>query len=218
MGGTNVLSCDTCRKSMTPKQRLRLYLTTKTAHYIWHLVDICSCKLERFAIHYEKAIGEEYSKEYTFLNQPKKKQVLHIGSGAYPLTDILIAQRNDIIHVTGIDNDPRTVRYAQQIIAQKQLQNRITISLGEGQTFPVSRYDVIIISSCSWPKMDIIEHVFTSAKKNSLIILRELNHITPALINCIKKHPEISIQKQNTHSPFPFYGPFGWQSLYLLKK
>lgn len=199
------------------KQQLRMMLSTKTSSYLWYLIDNFSCKLNRFARYYENSIGKEYAKEYAHFGLPKTKHMLHIGCGAYPLTAIILAQTNNISQVVAIDNDQQAVKLAHNIITEKNLQKKITIEHSEGQNYPLKPFDVIIISSCSWPKLDIIEHVLENAKKNCIIILRELNHITPPVIQSISNHPNIKIIKQIRHQPFPFYGPFGWQSFYLKK-
>jgi hypothetical protein len=218
MGGKTTPSKKTvsCVK-LSSKQRLWMFLTTKTSGYFWYVIDNFSCKLSRFAAYYEKSIGKEYAKEYTHVDLAKKKRVLHIGSGAYPLTGIILVQTNGVHHVVGIDNDPRAVHLAQSIVEDKQLSNRIVIEHAEGQKYQLKHFDAIIVSSCSWPKIDILEHVLSTAPKNSLIILRELNHATPPIVQCIRSHPDIKMIEQIGHQPFPFYGPFGWQSFYLLK-
>ena len=199
------------------KQQLWMYLATITSGYLWNIVDMFSCKLKRFATIYDESIGNEYKKEYAHLQVPKANKVLHIGCGSYPLTTIILAQYDNINHVVGIDSDQKAVHQAQTIIAQKKLQNHITIEYGTGQEYPTHKFNIIIISSCSWPKLDIIHHVITTAQKNTLIIIRELNHVVSPIMSCISTHPDIVIDKHITYCPFPFRGPFGWQTFYLKK-
>ncbi|MFH1100802.1 MAG: nicotianamine synthase family protein [Methanobacteriota archaeon] len=199
------------------KQRWRQYLTTKTSGYIWRLIDDLACKLTRFATYYETSIGNEYAKEYARLNITEKKHILHIGCGSYPLTAIILAKNNDAHSIVGIDNDTRAVTAAHTIITNKHLTDRIKIEHHTGQEYPLKTYDMIIVSSCSWPKLDIVDHVLTHAKKNCIIILRELNHISGPIDKRIRTNPNIKIMKQVEHHPFPFLGPFGWRSYYLIK-
>jgi len=199
------------------KQKFHLLITTKTSGFLWYIIDNLSCKLDGFAQVYENSIGREYSKEYAQLRLSATKKVLHIGCGSYPLTNIILSA-DGLQHIVGIDSDPRAVELAQHIISKKHLSEQVTIEQSDGQHYSVKKFDIIIISSCSWPKMDIVDHVLTDAKKNSIIILRELNHVVKPVKQCILSHPDIVILKHISHHPFPFYGPIGWQSFYLTKK
>jgi precorrin-6B methylase 2 len=142
--------------------------------------------------------------------------VLHIGCGAYPLTDIVLAQSCSGALV-GIDKNPLAVHRAQEVIQRHRLQNKITVQQGNGTEFPVNDFDLILVSSCSLPKVQILEHLFKNAKHQSTIIVRELSIATPDILHCINTHPDIEIIQQIHHTPFPFYGLLGWDTFCLRK-
>jgi SAM-dependent methyltransferase len=196
---------------------LVIFCIKKTSNLFWEIADTWSYKNNKIAQRYNNSIEKEYQKECKTYGLPSNSTVLHIGCGAYPLTDIVLTQYYGATLI-GIDKNPITVQRAQKIIRQHHLQNRITIQHGNGTNFPVDNFDLIIISSCSLPKLQILEHLFKNAKHQSTIIVREVSIATADMLYCIHSHPEIEIIQQMHHTPFPFYGPFGWDTFYLRKK
>ena len=200
------------------KQNLQMYLVTKSSNCFWFFIDYFSCKLDGFARLYEQLIQKEYTKESARITLSAGSKVLHIGCGAYPLTAVSIAQMFDVKHVVGIDRSEDAVHFAQNVVRQKQLDHRITIEQGDGRTYPVESFDVIIVSSCSWPTIEVFEHLIHTAKKRSRIIIRELDQVVDPIVQCISAHDEIVLTERMYHRPFPFVEPFGWQTFYLRKK
>ena len=208
------LSCT----EISSKERQLIYITRKISAFSWYLVDLFSCKLNGIAAIYERSIDKEYKREYGIVKFSKEDKVLHIGCGAYPLTDITLAVIPKVQHIIGIDNKTDIVKLAQKIVDKKNLQKQIKIEYGDGQHYSVSDFDVIIISSCSWPTIPILEKIFQTSKKGSKIIVRELDFAIGPVIRCIRSHKNIEIKQRLYHRPFPFFEPFGWQSFFLVKK
>jgi len=176
------------------KNKLLNYMMKKISNYYWYIIDNLAFKLDKFAeIYYKKSIGSQYRMEYQTFNISKNDKVLHIGSGAFPLTEI-------------------------DVVREKNLQDKIKINLGNGKNYPIKEFDVIIISSCASPMVKIIEHVFKNAKSNSKIIVRAIETSLKPLIESIDLQKNIIFVKKIEHHPFPFLKPFGWQSFYLIKK
>jgi protein-L-isoaspartate O-methyltransferase len=170
------------------------------------------------ATFYEKQlIGKEYQKETQQFKISKDDKTLHIGCGAYPLTEITLGTLIGA-HVVGIDNNPIAVQRAQQTIRNKNLQNKITIRQGDGINFPVKDYTVIILSSCSSPKLDILNHVIKTARPQTKIIVREIQLEAQRILEYIKSHNNIELVDTLLHKPFPFIAPLGWHSFFLRKK
>jgi len=197
-------------------ERISIFLVKKTSNFFWDIADTWSYKNSKIARQYDKSIEEEYRKECETCGLSSNEKVLHIGCGAYPLTLIVLAQccSGDLM---GIDRNPMAVQRAQKIIEQHNLQNRIRITQGDGTKYPVGDFDLILISSCSLPKAQILEHLFREAKHHSTIIVREVRIATTDILRCIKEHPEIEMIQQMHHTPFPFYGPLGWDTFSLRK-
>ena len=191
-------------------------IVKKISNFFWDIADTWSYKNNKIAQRYNKSIEAEYQKECETCDLSSNSKVLHIGCGAYPLTDIVLAQcfTGTLI---GIDKNPVAVHHAQEVIQRHHLQNKITVQKGNGTEFPVNDFDLIVISSCSLPKVQILEHLFKNAKHQSTIIVREVSIATADILHCINAHPEIEIVQQMHHTPFRFYGPLGWDTFCLRK-
>jgi len=75
------------------KNKLLNYMMKKISNYYWYIIDNLAFKLDKFAeIYYKKSIGSQYRMEYQTFNISKNDKVLHIGSGAFPLTEITLAE------------------------------------------------------------------------------------------------------------------------------
>lgn len=193
-----------------------IYVIKKLSNFFWEIADIWSYKNAKIAKYYNKSIGWEYTEEYRECEITPDSAVLHIGCGSYPLTEIMLAQIN-VRRVVGIDKNPLTVQRAQEVIRRRNLQGKIAIIHGDGLNYPVEEFDVIIISSCSLPKVQILEHLFTAAKPHSKIIVREVDIATNEIVKSIESHQGIVLDKRMRHNPFPFFAPVGWTT-YCLRK
>ena len=200
------------------KTAVLMQMINKISNYYWLIIDNLAFKLDKLAeMYYKKSIGTQYRKEYETFNISKNAKVLHIGSGAFPLTEITLAEEigNTVV---GIDKSRKAVDYAEDVVRRKNLQDKIKIKLGDGKNYPIKEFDVIIISSCASPMEKIIEHVFKNSKSNSKIIVRMIETSLKPLIEFINLQRDIILVKKIEHHPFPFIKPLGWQSFYLIKK
>lgn len=204
--------------SFPRKYQLRFQLVTWSSLHFWSLVDFLSFHLPGLAHWYEKAIQHSYFKEYELFEDVLQPSVLHIGCGSYPLTDITLSRLKKIGHIMGIDNDEESVQRARRIIASKELEKKVTINQGDGTDYNLKKFDIIIVSSCSWPKVFILDHLFTNAKPGCLFIIRELDLAVKPVLKCIQRHKDLCIEQCLQHHPLPFMHPFGWQTFFLRKK
>lgn len=185
--------------------------------YFWEIADNWSYNNEKIARLYDKFIGKEYRKEYEHCGICGDAAILHIGCGAYPLTEIVLAGCSTG-QIVGIDKNPLTVKRAQEMIRKHNLENHIHIKHGDGLDYPVGDFDFIIVSSCSLPKVQILHHLFQKAKAQSTIIVREVDIAVEDIQKCIQEHQNILLKKQIRHNPFPFLEPTGWTTFCLDKK
>lgn len=189
----------------------------KTSNCFWELADTWSYKNEKIARLYNKFIGKEYKKEYENCAIQTSANVLHIGCGSYPLTEMVLASCSTG-QITGIDKNLQTVTQAREVIKKNRLDDRITILHGDGLDFSVEDFDVIIVSSCSLPKVQILRHLFQKAKAHSTIIVREVDIAADDIVQCLKENQDVDLNKQVRHNPFPFFEPIGWTTFCLKKK
>ncbi len=187
------------------------------SNIFWDIVDVLAYKHPTIARLYGKVIARYYQKEFSLFSITKNDTVLHIGCGSYPLTEITLSTKFNTQSV-GLDNDSEVVTKAQQFINKNNLQKKIAITHGDGINYPLQKFNVIIISSCSIPKIQIIHHVLTTAPKESRIIFRELNSATKFLKRCIMRYDNITIEKQIKHRAFTSLGFISWTALLIKKK
>jgi len=197
-------------------ERVFIFFIKKLSNFFWDVADTWSYKSSTIARWYNNSIEKEYHKECSIYGLQKNLRVLHIGCGAYPLTEIVLAECCSGALV-GIDKNPLAAQRAREVIQRHHLQNRVTIHQGNGIEYPISEFDLILISSCSLPKVQILEHLFNEAKHQTTIIVRELRMASADVLHCISEHPEIEMTKHMQHNPFPFYGLLGWDTFYLQK-
>jgi 2-polyprenyl-3-methyl-5-hydroxy-6-metoxy-1,4-benzoquinol methylase len=200
------------------KNKLPIYLMKDLSGYYWYIVDNLAFKLDKLAErYYKKSIGAEYKREYQTFGISKNDKVFHIGSGAFPLTEITLAETIGAT-VVGIDSSMKAVNSANDIVHKKNLQGKIKIKYGNGTNYPINDFDVVIVSSCASPMVKIVEHIFKTATNNSKIIVREIDTSIKPLVEYIDMQRNVYLVKKIDHNPFPFLKPFGWQSFYLIKK
>ncbi len=196
--------------------RIAIFFARFSANYFWIVVDIFSHHNDKIAGYYERTIGEEYKKECKAFHIQKGKKILHVGCGSYPLTEMTLAKLFDV-KIVGIDKSKKAVMRASEVIDKKQLDKKITIKQGNGANYPLEKFDMIIVSSCALPKKEIFDHIFKTAKKNCIIIIRDIDVVTDENLSCINAHKDIIIEERIHHSN-PFKPLLGWNAFHLKKK
>jgi len=202
-------------EKLNDKYSLYDIFTIKKANIFWKWVDIFSCKMSRMANFYERVFSKQYTKEGKRFDLDNSHNILHIGCGSFPVTAITLSKLNGG-KIVGVDKSPKAVKLAKQIINKRHLENRIKIDIGDGSTYPLNEFDTIIISSCSIPKIKILEHIFENANENSKIIVREQIGISRFVSDYVKMHD--NIQLLNTMKNDPLSNNCKWESFYLVKK
>jgi precorrin-6B methylase 2 len=196
---------------------IAIFFVKRISNCFWEIADTWSYQNNIITRIYNKTIGKEYRKEYENCSISSHTSILHIGCGSYPLTEIILASCTTG-QIVGIDKNSKSVQRGQQVIKKNKLDNRITLKHGDGLDFPVEEFDVIIVSSCSQPKVKILQHLFQKVKSHSTIIVREVDIATKDILKSIDAHRDIELKKQIRHNPFPFFEPIGWTTFCLTKK
>jgi precorrin-6B methylase 2 len=196
---------------------IAIFFIKKTANCFWEIADTWSYENDTITKLYNKTIGKEYRKEYQNCDISSHSNILHIGCGSYPLTEIILASCTKG-KIVGIDKNIQSVQRGQEVVKKNKLDDRIILKYGDGLDFPVEEFDMVIVSSCSQPKVKILQHLFQNVKSKSSIIVREVDIATKDILNYIDAHPDIELKQQIRHNPFPFFEPIGWTTFCLTKK
>lgn len=186
----------------------------RVANVFWSCLDYLSCKMTKFANTYEKIVGEKYKNESQTFDIANSHHILHIGCGSYPVTALTLAKRNGS-KIVGIDNNQKIIKLANKIVRNKHLQDMVKITYGDGTNYPVDMFDTIIISGCTFPKMQILDHVLSTAKSQSKIIVRDLDmNVKTIKERVIARQDVLWMNTLKNYSTTHL----GWQSFYLIKK
>ncbi len=186
----------------------------KRINLFWKIVDWLACKINYLAKIYDKTVGNEYRRERKNFVLSKAKKILHIGCGSYPITAMVLAELDNVDVVT-IDNNSRAIKRANQVLKRKNLNGKIRAELGNGIKYPLDKFDTIIISGCSVPKIKVFERVLKDAKSNSNIILRSSIADAEGFIKNLNPPRGISIVKKMENHLFPYSK---WGSFFIYKK
>ena len=209
MKNNNKIGDDNSKHCYTPYEIFYMIYT----NYYWKFFDYFACNLDKYAKIYEEDISEEYKKESNLFKTIKSKNIIHIGCGAYPATAITLAKMN-CKNIVAIDKNKRAIKLANKIIARKNLNKKITVKVGDGRTYPVEKFDTIIISASSSPKLEVLDHIVKTAKPNSKIIIRELFETSDCVDDYINKQKNIKLIKKIENNSLDEYK---WKSYYTVK-
>ncbi|MBO0997508.1 class I SAM-dependent methyltransferase [Bacillus sp. SD075] len=116
-------------------------------------------------------------KEFGSFQITSKSKVLLVGSGAFPMTPILIAKRTGA-EVVGIDIDEEAIQLGQNVV--KKLGNGLNIKL---EKTLVENLDFteeathIIFSSTVESKYDILDQLYTCSNDNVVVAMRYGNQL-----------------------------------------
>lgn len=110
--------------------------------------------------------------EFKMVNIKQKEKILHIGCGAVPNTLLILAKHFDAFFV-GIDRDAKAVEKAREMVKKYGLENKIKIERGEAISYPVSNFDVIVISLGVEPKEEVFERIRSEMKGGARVVARK---------------------------------------------
>jgi len=185
------------------------------ANIFWYYVDRIAFSVDRIAKLYEKTIGDAYRNERNKFNLSTSKKILHIGCGFYPITAMILAEMNGAEIVT-IDKNYKSVRLARKVISRKKLDKKIKAEVGNGTDYPLDNFDTIIVSGCSFPKIDVLKHIIKNSKQKTRIIIRDSFLDIEKIIKTTNSHGKITFVEKIKNNPIPL-PKWEWDSFYLVK-
>ena len=185
----------------------------KKSNLFWRFVDILAYRVKRIAILYESTIGKAYREEKEKFGLSNSKKLLHIGGGDYPLTAMILAEKNNM-QITIIDNNRRAVKAANKVLHKKNLYGRLKAENVDGRNYPLDGFDTIVVSGCSIPKVKVLEHILNDSKPKCKIITRDAYLDIESIIKNMNPKQDIKIIDKMKFNPLP---TSFWCSYYLEK-
>lgn len=192
-------------------------VSKKITNTNWTILDLLAYTFPVLStLIYQTNIKKEYDKEHHILNITDEDNILHIGCGIFPYSAILLSKKIQA-NITAIDNDKKVIKYAKKLIHNSNLDNKIKIETGEGSTYDLTSFSVIISSSCVDSTYAVLHNILKNSRPGTRIILRELQPMSHYLKEIIEHQDVLTLEKQYTTYSFPFYSFLGWDS-FILKK
>lgn len=117
--------------------------------------------------YYKKIVRDEIKLADVKIND----RILCIGGGSIPCTALQIANLTGA-KVDVIDIDSRAVYNARNVVEKMGLNNKIYITNIRGEEVDISSYDVIHVALQVTPKEEVVEHIWSKARKGTRILVR----------------------------------------------
>jgi len=143
----------------------------KLFDYLYYSFEFFSKYIPFFVMSYIKFHEFSVVKEIEMSDISPSDRILHIGCGAIPYTSITISRKTGA-KIIGIDYNPHVVNIAIEHLKRYNLSNLIKIEEGDGKSYNISDFDVIIISYGIDCQDSVLRHVIDSMKSGTRIILR----------------------------------------------
>lgn len=126
---------------------------------------------------YFKSIESCIEEEFGSFRLHSNSKVLFIGSGAFPMTPILIAKRTEA-EVVGIDIDDEAIALGRNVLEKLSsgLNIRVENELIENLEF-TKEATHIIFSSTVENKYDLLDQLFLSTNEQIVVAMRYGNHL-----------------------------------------
>lgn len=120
---------------------------------------------------YEKYYKKIVRNEIKLAEVKSSDKILCIGGGSIPCTAL------QMVNLTGakvdvIDVDNRAVYNARNVVDKMGLNNKIYIINARGEETDISSYDVIHVALQVTPKEEVVEHIWSKARKGTRILVR----------------------------------------------
>jgi len=110
--------------------------------------------------------------EFEMVEIKKEHKILHVGCGAVPNT-LLILAGNMEAHFVGIDRDKKAVEKAREMVKKYGLDEKIKIEKGDAMLYPLSDFDVIIISLGVEPREKVFERIKNETRNDAKVVARK---------------------------------------------
>ena len=154
--------------------------------HLYCTFEIFSNNIPFFAKLYIKFHKSSVKKEIEMLNLLSSDKILHIGCGAIPYTSIVLSREVNS-KIVGIDYNPHVVGIANDYLKRYNLSNMVKIEIGDGKTYSISGFDVIILSYGIDGQDLVLRHAIDSMEKGARIILRRFTTERDNYIDSIVK-------------------------------
>lgn len=144
----------------------------KITDYNFYILEKIILHFNRFIPFYFKFYEEMVNEEIKMADISSNDKILHIGCGPIPATSIIIAEKTSA-QIKAIDIDYNSVQKAKKVIKQYIKSKNIDIKNADGANFPISDFDIILVSDGVNKLYKILYSIGVSSNKNVKVIFRK---------------------------------------------
>lgn len=163
---------------------LRALMIKKILDLLYNIFELSAIYFPINAKLYLKFHKTSVKKEIEMINISPCDKVIHIGCGSIPYTCIILSEY-DLAEIVGIDQNNTAVANAKNSLKKFNLTHKVKIEQGSGVNYPISRFDLIILSYGINKPSVVLKHVIDSMGKNSKILLRKPSYEKPIELSSI---------------------------------
>ncbi len=178
--------------------------TAKTwnANMFKKIMNIAFIIFEKIAVHFDilteiyiDAYEEVITAELSMINIQDSDKVIIIGSGAIPVTAILIARKTKA-QITTIDIDPEAVARATLLIHRLGLQKQVNVMLADGFSYPVQSFSSIFILYGVSEQEGLLKTLSQHIEDTKIIVRTTMNNLKTVLDNINTTNHSLEIKNQ----------------------
>jgi precorrin-6B methylase 2 len=152
-------------------QKMRADLLKNIVDRSFRFFEKILCRFYFLANFYLNLYQQMIENELKILKINKQDTVLVIGSGSLPATSILIAMKTGA-YVESIDFDKRAVTESIRFIEFFNLKSKLKIIHADGKTYPIQKFDVIIIVYGIRNEKEVLRHIAKNMSNTARVIFR----------------------------------------------
>jgi hypothetical protein len=130
--------------------------------------ETCPANRALAAFWYMDNYRELYAAERTLMTDAQHRKAVFLGSGALPLTAILMAEADPEASIRCVDSDAIACDLSRELISALGLSARIEVICGSAQTY-IPRADETVICASLLSGEGIYEHLFAHGVKTLLV-------------------------------------------------
>ncbi|HEC86538.1 MAG TPA: hypothetical protein ENI49_01515 [Thermoplasmatales archaeon] len=116
---------------------------------------------------FRKMTVDEFSKVFL----PEDARVLIIGCGSIPHTAVIVAKEKPW-KIVGVDRDKDAVQKARFLVERYGLSDRVSVMEGNGLTFDLSGYDLVVLAHGVEPKDEILKRIAVEVDGETVVLFR----------------------------------------------
>ncbi|HEC81675.1 MAG TPA: methyltransferase domain-containing protein [Thermoplasmatales archaeon] len=143
------------------------YLHNRLVRFVEKLLENSRLLTDFYIRFFRKMTVDEFSR----VPLPKDARVLIIGCGSIPHTAIIVAKEKPW-KVVGVDRDNEAVQKARSLVERYGLGDRVRVVEGDGLSFDLSGYDLVVVAHGVEPKSRILERIVEEMDGKTTVLFR----------------------------------------------